>query len=142
MAGGTEPSLPPGHPPIGAADPHGNLARGARAEGAQAGGVSGTVSVARTLKTGPSDVLYIIAKKGPATLAVQRIVQPSFPRAFEISGADAMTPGVGFEGPVDLVARLSKSGDAIPSKGDLEGIRRNVPVPAKGITVTIDTARH
>jgi hypothetical protein len=63
------------------------------------------------------------------------------PLAFELTGADATVSGVPFEGPVDLVARLSRSGDAIPAKGDLEGVAKGVVLPASGIRVTIDTAR-
>jgi len=87
------------------------------------------------------DVLYLIAKKGPTTLAVRRIEKPAFPLDFEVTGADAMVSGVPFEGPVDLVARLSRSGDAIPTKGDLEGVTKDVAVPASGVKVTIDTTR-
>jgi cytochrome c-type biogenesis protein CcmH len=93
------------------------------------------------LKASPSDVLYVMAKKGTATLAVRRVDKPSFPFAFEISGGDAMMAGGSFEGAVDVVARLSRTGDAIPAKGDLEGMARNVKVPSKAVKLTIDTVR-
>jgi hypothetical protein len=134
------PQLPPGHPPVGPLDPHGNAA-GAGAS-RSAGSITGTISVAAKLPVGPSDVLYVIAKKAGSTLAVKRVERPAFPLAFEISGADAMTPGVAFDGPLDLVARVSRSGDAIPSKGDIEGTARGVKVPAKGIVLTIDSVRE
>jgi cytochrome c-type biogenesis protein CcmH len=82
-----------------------------------------------------------MAKKGTATLAVRRIEKPSFPFSFEISGNDAMMSGGSFEGPVDVVARLSRSGDAIPAKGDLEGAAKDVKVPAKNVRLTIDSVR-
>lgn len=128
-------SLPPGHPPIGAA------AAGGPASDRSAGHLAGTVQLSPKLAAGPGDVLYLIAKKGPTTLAVRRVEKPTFPLDFELTGADAMVSGVPFEGPVDLVARLSRSGDAIPAKGDLEGVTKGVAVPASGIKVTIDTTR-
>ena len=128
-------SLPPGHPPIGPA-----AAGGSEAD-RSAGHVAGTVQLSPKLAAGPGDVLYLIAKKGATTLAVRRIEKPAFPLDFELTGADAMVSGVPFEGPVDLVARLSRSGDAIPAKGDLEGVAKGVAVPASGVKVTIDTTR-
>ncbi|HKZ31040.1 MAG TPA: hypothetical protein VJ648_01640, partial [Vicinamibacteria bacterium] len=128
-------SLPPGHPPIGPA------AAGGPASDRSAAHVAGTVQLSPKLVAGPGDVLYLIAKKGPTTLAVRRIEKPAFPLDFEVTGADAMVSGVPFEGPVDLVARLSRSGDAIPTKGDLEGVTKDVAVPASGVKVTIDTTR-
>ena len=132
-------SLPPGHPPIGAADPHGNVA----APGAttSAGSISGTITLSPRLSTAPSDVLYVMAKKGASTLAARRYDKPSFPFSFQISGADAMMTGVAFAGPLDVVARVSRSGDAIPAKGDLEGTARGVKVPAQGVRLTIDSVR-
>jgi hypothetical protein len=139
MDEGTAASLPPGHPPIDGS------AMGAQRTPAtrSAGSIAGRISVAPSLQSSlaASDVLYVMAKKGPATLAVRRIDKPSFPLEFEISEGDAMMSGVAFEGPVDVVARVSRSGDAIPSKGDLEGTVRNVKIPARDVLVTIDRAR-
>jgi len=139
--GGTDAGapLPPGHPPIGA-DPHGNVS--AAGSTRSAGSVSGTITLSPKLSTSPSDVLYVMAKKGTSTLAARRFDKPSFPLTFEISGGDAMVAGIAFEGSVDVVARVSKTGDAIPAKGDLEGTARNVKVPAKGVRLTIDSVRQ
>lgn len=129
-------ALPPGHPPIGAA------ATGAAPAGAPAvARLSGTIALAPKLAAGPADVLYVMARKGAATLLVRRVDKPQFPAAFELSEADAMVSGVPLEGPVDLVARLSRTGDAIPAKGDLEGVTKGVAVPSSGVKVTIDTVR-
>jgi hypothetical protein len=83
-----------------------------------------------------------MAKSGSSTLAVKRIDKPVFPLAFEIGGGDAMMGGQPFEGPVDVVARLSRTGDAIPSKGDAAGTTMGVKIPSKGVTVTIDSVRQ
>ena len=101
-------ALPPGHPPIGetSRDPATVTASGAS--------VSGTVTVANDLasRVSPGDVLYIMAKKDGATVAVQRVGSPSFPVSFEVSEGHAMVAGTSLEGPVEVVARLSKTGDA------------------------------
>ncbi len=130
------PTLPPGHPPIGPESAQ------SAAAGTSAGSVSGTIRIAPGLRVGASDVLYVMAKRGSTTLAVRRIASPSFPLAVEISAADAMMAGGGFEGPVDVVARVSRSGDAIPAAGDLEGTVKGVKIPAKGLTLTITSVRE
>jgi cytochrome c-type biogenesis protein CcmH len=124
-------ALPAGHPPIG--EPGPAAAAGAR--------IAGTIALSPNLKSGPSDVLYVMAKRGTATLAVRRVDKPAFPFAFEISAGDAMMAGGAFEGSVDVVARLSRTGDAIPAKGDLEGVAKNVKVPSQAVKVTIDRVR-
>jgi hypothetical protein len=141
-------TLPPGHPPIEGAPapapalPSGHPPLGEPAPGAKsAGRISGTIALSPKLAVGPSDVLYVMAKKGTATLAVRRVEKPSFPFVFEISGGDVMMAGGAFDGPVDVVARVSRTGDAIPAKGDLEGTARNVKVPAKDVKLTIDAVR-
>jgi cytochrome c-type biogenesis protein CcmH len=161
VPGGTAPaggadagaSLPPGHPPLEGTGPQaappaaplpaGHPPIGDPAPGAaSAGSISGSILLSPKLKVGPADVMYVMAKKGTATLAVRRVDKPSFPFAFEIGGGDAMTGGAAFEGPVDVVARVSRTGDAIPAKGDLEGVARNVKVPSKGVSLTIDSVRQ
>jgi cytochrome c-type biogenesis protein CcmH len=134
------PALPAGHPPIGAMP---GASGGAAATAAAGPSVAGTIAVSPKVQSrlAPTDVLYLIAKKDGSTLAVQRVAGPQFPLPFEISGADAMVAGTAFAGPVELIARVSKSGDAIASAGDLEGTRSGIAVPATGITVTIDTVR-
>jgi hypothetical protein len=140
--------LPPGHPPLEGAPtqaaplPSGHPPIGEPAPGAKsAASVSGTIALSPKLKVGPSDVMYIMAKKGPATLAVRRVEKPSFPFDFEITGGDAMMSGGAFAGPVDVVARVSRTRDAIPAKGDLEGVAKNIKVPSKNVSLTIDSVR-
>ena len=135
---GGEGALPAGHPPIGetSRDPDTVTASGAS--------VSGTIAVADALasRVTAGDVLYVMAKKDGQTLAVQRIASPAFPLAFEVSEGHAMVAGAALEGPVEIVARLSKTGDAIANAGDLEGTTTGVAVPATGVTVTIDQVRQ
>jgi cytochrome c-type biogenesis protein CcmH len=140
--------LPPGHPPVEGTPlpapplPAGHPPLGEPAPGATSSRITGIIALSPRLTVGPSDILYVMAKKGPATLAVRRVEKPSFPFAFEISGSDAMMSGGSFEGPVDIVARVSRTGDAIPAKGDLEGTAKDVKVPAKDVKLTIDSVRQ
>jgi len=46
-------------------------------------------------------------------MAVLRIPSPSFPLAFEIGPDQVMIPGMRFEGPIALTARLDGDGDAM-----------------------------
>ena len=88
-------------------------------------------------------VLFIVARDAQKRIvAVRREDGVTFPFAFTISGADAMTAGTKFAGPLDITARLSKSGDAIPAAGDLEGVTGGVAVGAKDVVIAIDRVRQ
>ena len=134
------PSLPPGHPPLSSAGP------GAPLPVDPAASIAGTVALAPSLeaRVAPADVLYVIARnaKTKAVVAVRREEGIRFPHAFEVSSADQMMEGTAFTGPFDVTARISKTGDAIPGKGDLEGTARGVAVGARGVSVTIDSVRQ
>ena len=96
-----------------------------------------------TDKGQPDDVLYIIAR-GSANrqiVAVRKEEHVRFPFAFRLSSGDTMMPGTPFAGPFDLTARLSRSGDATPRPGDLEGTLKNVAAGSRGISVIVDTIR-
>jgi hypothetical protein len=87
-------------------------------------------------------VLYVIARgRGGAIQAVRRIDDPALPFRFELSAADTMTAGGPFEGPFDVTARLSRTGDAIPAAGDLEGTLKGVKAGTRDAVVVIDTVR-
>lgn len=125
-------ALPAGHPPIGGA-PVGKA-------------VAGAVKIAPALASRalPTDVLYLIARS-PSTkmvVAVRRETGVRFPHAFELSSADAMVADQPFVGPFDITARLSKSGDAIPAPGDLEGVTAGVAEGARAVSVVIDKVRE
>jgi cytochrome c-type biogenesis protein CcmH len=130
-------SLPPGHPPIDGAPPAG--------AGADTGSVAGTVAVAPSLASrAAGGVLFVIARSAADNriLAVRREDNVTFPFKFQISGRDAMIAGTTFAGPLTLTARLSKSGDAVAAKGDLEGTARGVSVGATDVKVTLDTVKE
>lgn len=128
-------SLPPGHPPVGEAGP-----------ASPGGTVSGSVAVAPGLaaRVRPGDVLYLIARNAQTNgvVAVRREEGLRFPFAFRITAADVMMEGTPFAGPFDVTARLSKTGDAIAGKGDIEGTARGVALGASNVTITLDTVRQ
>jgi cytochrome c-type biogenesis protein CcmH len=125
---GAAASLPPGHPPTSAAE-----------------GVAGTVAIAPGLQArqAPTDILYIVARSagGGQVVAVRKEDDARLPRPFRISAADVMVAGTAFAGPFDITARLSKSGDAIPAPGDLEGTARGVAAGVKDVMITLDRVR-
>lgn len=138
--GPAAPSLPPGHPPLSGAGP------GPARPADPATSIAGTVALAPSLgaRVGSGDVLYVIARntKTNAVVAVRREEGIRFPHAFQVSSADLMMEGTAFTGPFDVTARVSKTGDAIPGKGDLEGTTKGVAVGARGVSVTIDSVRQ
>jgi len=129
------PALPAGHPPIAAA-----------AVPADAGpSLSGTVTAAAavTANLAAANALFLIARdsKSQQILAVRKEEGVRFPFSFTLSGADAMVPGTAFQGTLDLTARVSKSGDAMPAKGDVEGVTQGVRVGARDVAITLDRVR-
>ena len=109
------------------------------------GSVAGTIAVAPALKSRVAGgVLFVIARSAAdrRILAVRREDDVTFPFKFQISGRDAMIAGTTFTGPLDVTARLSRSGDAVAAKGDVEGTARGVAVGATDVKVTLDTVRE
>jgi len=129
------PSLPPGHPPLG-----GGGAAAAEPAGAA---ITGTVQLASGLTAPPGHVLFLIARDASRTIAaVRREDGVTYPFTFRLSAADAMTEGTSFAGPLEVTARLSRTGDAIPRPGDLEGTAQGVATGARDVTITVDSTRQ
>ncbi|HUG54192.1 MAG TPA: hypothetical protein VMR21_11340 [Vicinamibacteria bacterium] len=129
--------LPSGHPPVDGAP--------AATAASEAESVTGTITVAPSLASrATGEALFIIARAGAdrQIVAVRRAEVTSFPVTFRISAADAMTAGTSFSGPLEITARLSKTGDAVASKGDLAGVARDVKVGARDVTVVLDTVHQ
>ena len=107
--------------------------------------MAGTIAVAPSLSSRASGgVLFVIARSAAdrRILAVRREDNVTFPFQFRISGRDAMIAGTAFAGPLDVTARLSKSGDAVAATGDLEGTARGIAVGAENVQVTLDSVRQ
>ncbi|MBK7234242.1 MAG: c-type cytochrome biogenesis protein CcmI [Sterolibacteriaceae bacterium] len=107
--------------------------------------VSGTVTLAPALKgrVSPSDTLFVFARAadGPRMpLAILRKQAKDLPVQFVLDDSMAMTPTMRLSSFPDVIvgARISKSGDAMPQKGDLQGATRPLANRVDKLTIVID----
>jgi len=96
----------------------------------------------RAADTGSRSTLYIVARaagtQGGPPLAVKRIVGPTFPVSFSLGAGDVMMPGMAFEGPLNLSARLDRDGDPLTREpGEPAGAYGGNPVKPGARDVTI-----
>jgi cytochrome c-type biogenesis protein CcmH len=133
LAGGA-----PAAPPPAAAAPAAAPAAGSR--------VSGTVRLAPELaaKVAPTDTVFVFARaaEGPRMpLAILRRQARELPISFALDDSMAMTPAMKLSGFSQVVigARVSRSANATPQPGDLQGLTAPVEVGAERIEVVIDT---
>ena len=105
-------------PPMGMGSGASSPAAGQGGASPSAGAVvRGQVDLMEGLQPAPGAVLFVIARKqgvqaGPP-LAVTRIGDPRFPQVFELGQDQVMIPGLRFEGPISLTARLDSDGNAM-----------------------------
>ena len=73
-------------------------------------------------------------------VAIMRVMKKDLPFTFRLDDSNSPMPArkLSEAGTVVIVARLSKSGDAMPQSGDLQGMSQPVTPGANGITVVID----
>ena len=109
--------------------------------------VSGTLALSPALaaKASPSDVVFVFARPADGSrvpLAILRKEVKDLPLKFTLDDSMAMNPAMAISkhGEVIVGARVSKSGNAAPQSGDLEGLSTAVKVGTSGLTVTIDRA--
>ncbi len=110
--------------------------------------IRGTVTVAPSLagKGSPNDTLFVFAREmsGPAMpVAIVRATKKDLPFTFQLDDSTSPMPSrkLSGAGPVVIVARLSKSGQAVPQSGDLEGTSQPIQSGMDGISVVIDRER-
>jgi cytochrome c-type biogenesis protein CcmH len=108
--------------------------------------VAGRVSLAPALaaQTAPGDTVFIFARAAsgpPMPLAVLRKRVRDLPVDFALDDSMAMAPSLKLSGVAEVVvgARVSRSGNATPQAGDLQGLSKPVKVGATGVAVVIDT---
>jgi len=107
--------------------------------------VSGTVTLASGLaeKASPSDAVFVFARPSDGRkmpIAIMRAQVKDLPLKFTLDDAKSMSDATkisGFE-EVIVAARISRSGNAMPASGDLEGVTKPVKVGANGLAITID----
>ncbi|MDH5208299.1 MAG: c-type cytochrome biogenesis protein CcmI, partial [Burkholderiaceae bacterium] len=128
----------------GKSAPAGPAAKGQAAVVTGAKNVSGTVTLSASLagQVKPTDAVFVFARPtdGRMPIALVRAQAKDLPLKFTLDDTQAMSPEVkisGFE-QVVIAARVSKSGSAMPAKGDLEGLTPPVKVGSNGVSITID----
>ncbi|HJU24516.1 MAG TPA: c-type cytochrome biogenesis protein CcmI [Casimicrobiaceae bacterium] len=125
-----------------------NAARGGArmpATSAESPAITGRVTVDPKLRdrVGANDTLFIFARaaNGPRMpLAVVRANASELPREFRLDDSMAMTPAGRLSAAKDVVvqARISKSGSATPSPGDLQGTSDVIAPGTHGVSIVID----
>jgi cytochrome c-type biogenesis protein CcmH len=117
-----------------------------RAQGAAS--LSGRISLAPALasRVAPGDTLFVFARaaEGPRMpLAILKRSAAELPLNFTLDDSMAMAPELKLSGFANVVvsARLSKSGNAMPQSGDLEGTSSPLAGRSSGIDIVIDTVR-
>ena len=113
---------------------------------AAASAVSGTVRLSAALKAqaSPDDVVFIFARPADGSrmpLAILRKQVKDLPAAFTLDDSLAMSPAarLSLAQQVIVGARISKSGQAMPQPGDLQGLSAPVKVGTTGLVVEIST---
>jgi cytochrome c-type biogenesis protein CcmH len=116
--------------------------------GGQAAAISGIVSLAPSLagKGAPTDTLFVFAREmngPPMPVSIVRATKQDLPFTFRLDDSTSPMPSrkLSGAGTVVIVGRLSKSGQAMPQSGDLEGMSQPVKSGVDGITVVIDRER-
>jgi cytochrome c-type biogenesis protein CcmH len=143
--------LPPSTPSdaVAAKGAKGAAAATAKADvpAAAAKAVSGTVTLEKSLvaRASPTDAVFVFARPaegGKMPIALTRAQVKDLPLKFTLDDTTSMNPQVKISSFQDviLVARVSKSGSAMPASGDLEGLSKPVKVGSTGVAVTIDRA--
>jgi len=110
--------------------------------------ISGKVIMGPSLagKGSLTDTLFVFAREvngPPMPVAIVRATKKDLPFTFRLDDSNGMMPSrkLSDVGMVVIVARLSKSGQAMPQSGDLEGMSQPVKPGADGITIVIDHER-
>ncbi len=110
------------------------------------GTVAGTVTITPALagKMAPTDTLFIFARaaQGPRMpLAIMRAQAKDLPLTFSLNDAMAAIPTMKLSSASEVIigARISKSGDAMPRAGDLQGSSAVVKVGSTGVKIMIDS---
>ncbi len=131
---------------LGGARTAGAAVRPGKAEAAAAGdSISGTVKIAPALarQVAPGDTLFVFARAadgGKMPIAIVRSTAAQLPFSFRLDDSSAMMPNAKLsnQSRVLVGARISKSGNAIPQPGDLQGLSAPVVPGASGLELTIN----
>lgn len=106
------------------------------------------IAPALRAKLAPNDMLFVYARMPngpPMPLAVKRVPAKDFPITIALADTDGPMPTMRLSQrtTVDVQARVSHSGDALPQSGDFETAPQTATVGAKdAIVLTIDRVHH
>ena len=110
--------------------------------------IRGTVTVSPSLagKGSATDTLFVFAREmsgPPMPVAIVRATKRDLPFTFQLDDSTSPMPSrkLSGAGTVVIVARLSKSGQAMPQSGDLEGASQPIQSGVDGISIVIDRER-
>ena len=108
--------------------------------------ITGSVSLAAAVKgkVEPTDTVFILARaaQGPKMpLAILRKQVRDLPLNFSLDDSMAMAPQMKLSAfdQVVVIARISKSGNAMPQAGDWQGMSSPLKPGSKGIKISIDS---
>jgi cytochrome c-type biogenesis protein CcmH len=108
--------------------------------------ISGSVTLSAAIKSkaNPTDTVFILARaaQGPKMpLAILRKQVQDLPLQFSLDDSTAMAPQMKISNfdEVVVVVRVSKSGNAMPQPGDLQGMSSPVKPGSSGLKINIDT---
>ncbi len=101
-----------------------------------------TLAPALAARVAPGDTLFIFARSpqgGRAPLAIQRRQVRDLPLDITLDDSMAMSPAMRLSTVAQVVigARISKSGNAMPQSGDLQGLSPVVAVGSRGLQLQI-----
>lgn len=106
--------------------------------------VSGVVSLSPALaaKADPQDTVFVFARATEGQrmpLAILRKQVKDLPLSFTLDDSTAMSPATRLSSAQQVIvgARISKSGNATPQPGDLQGFSQPVAVGASGLKIEI-----
>ena len=106
--------------------------------------LSGSITVSARLHHRaemPNTVLFIVASNAAGVpIAVQRIINPTFPLEYRMSNEDLVLPGPVWGGALTVKTLVNSSGKVgVTQRGDLTGSHRgSVRAGERGVDVVID----
>jgi len=106
--------------------------------------LSGTIKLASALaaRAAPEDTVFVLARPAQGSrmpLAAVRVKVKDLPLKFSFDDSMAMSAGAKLSDFAEVVvaARVSKSGNVVPERGDLEGVSKPVRPGTTGMSVEI-----